>query len=289
MSLAPYPQGLIAFAAMYFLASAALAQEIPVQNPAPGAPPVLPLWEAGLFGAGVTQPAYPGSAGRAKLALVLPYLIYRGKYLRADRDTLGVRALKTPRIEVDMGVAGSLGSHSSDVAERRGMADLGYMIELGPRLKINLGDVSSGRSNSRLQFPLRKVIDVSHGFRSSGVAFEPQWVTERSLPSRWFISTSLGALFGDEKLNETFYGVAPGEALPSRPVYKARSGLISIRAGLYASHSLTADVLVFNFIRLDSSAASANRDSPLVRRNIGWSAGIGFAWTLARSADSAIE
>ena len=182
---------LIAAAGFGFFACSALAQDVKPQDtpaqPAASSAAKLPLWEAGLFGIGCTQPAYPGAEDRASRALGLPYLIYRGTYLRAEQGSLGLRALKTPRIEADIGFAASLGSHSSGSAARQGMADLGTMIEFGPRLKINLGDVSTGRSDSRLQFPLRAVIDVSHGFGSRGVAFEPQWVTDMRLPERWFI------------------------------------------------------------------------------------------------------
>lgn len=289
----PRPK-LIAVAGICFLAISALAQDIPAQDaPAQVMPasvtPKLPLWEAGLFGMGYTQPAYPGADDRASRALVLPYVIYRGKYLRADRGTVGVRALKTPRIELDVGFAASLGSHSSDIPVRHGMSDLGTMIEFGPRLKIKLGDISTGSSDTRLQFPLREVIDVSHGFRSRGIAFEPQWVTDTRLPNRWFISTSLGAMIGNSKLADTFYGVAPGEATPTRASYTARAGLIALRAGLLASHSLTPDVRLFYFMRFESLAGAANRDSPLVRRDYGWSAGVGLALGLAHSEDSAID
>jgi len=302
--MTPFPRGrhlshavLMAVAASFFLSAAALAQddsaqevrvqEASAQAASPDVAKKLPLWEAGLFGMGFTQPAYPGAKDRASRLLSLPYLIYRGEYLRADRGTLGVRALKTPRVELDVGFAASLGSHSSDIAVRHGMADLGYMIEFGPRLKINLGDISSGRGDSRLQFPLRKVIDISHGFRSRGIAFEPQWVTDTRLPKRWLVSTNLGAIFGDSKLADTLYGVAPGEATPTRASYTARGGLIALRAGLLASHTLTPDVRLFYILRIESLTGAANRDSPLIRRNSGWSAGIGIAWGLARSEQSA--
>ncbi len=290
---------LMAVAAICLMTTAALAQDVPIPSvttqdvPIHGAPvsvtPRLPLWEAGLFGLGVTLPAYPGADEHASRALGLPYLIYRGEFLRVDRGNVGVRAVKTPRAELDIGFSASLGSHSSAIAARRGMADLGDMIEFGPRLNVNLGDVSAGRSDSRLQFPLREVIDVSHGFSSRGFAFEPQWVTETRLPKRWFISTNLGAMFGDRQLAVTFYGVSPGEATPTRASYTARSGLIALRAGLLASHTLTPDVRLFFIMRLESLAGAANRDSPLIQRDGGWSAGIGLAWALARSEQNASD
>jgi outer membrane scaffolding protein for murein synthesis (MipA/OmpV family) len=286
-------QALTVFAIIFFLSTSALAQNdaapnAPVQVFRAQATPAntaarLPLWEAGLFGIGITQPAYPGSAERVGRALGLPYLIYRGKYLRAERGNVGLRALKTPRIEVDVGFAASLGSRSSDIAVRQGMADLGTLIEFGPRLKINLGDIANGRSRSRLQFPLRAVIDIDHGFVSRGIAFEPEWVTDLRLPRRWFVSPSLGAIFGDTKLGDTFYGVAPGEATATRSSYTARSGLIALRAGLLATQKLAPDVRLFCGLRIESLAGAANRDSPLVRRHVDWGAVIGLSWTLARS------
>ena len=280
---------LIGLAGICFVATSALGQEEPAQAPEIGKTPGLPLWEVGLFGAGYTQPAYPGAADRTGQALILPYVIYRGKYLRADRGVVGFRALKTPRTEMDIGFAASLGSRSADIPARKGMADLGTMIEFGPRLKIKLGDVSARGSETRLQFPLRKVIDVSNGFRSRGITFEPQWVNDKRLSSRWSISTTLGALIGDYQLADTFYGIDPGEATPNRPGYTAKAGLIALRAGLFASQSLNSDVRAFYFMRIDSLAGAANRDSPLVRRENGWSAGIGLAWGLARSEKNAID
>ncbi|MGA8864630.1 MAG: MipA/OmpV family protein [Gallionella sp.] len=259
------------------------------QTATPGAGSGPPLWEAGLFGFGITQAAYPGSDERVSRALALPFLVYRGSYLRAERGTVGLRALKTPRTELDVGFAATPGSQSSDIAARRGMADLGTLIEFGPRLKVNLGDVSSSRRDSRLQFPLREVIDVSHGFVSRGIAFEPQWVTDTRLPGRWLVSTSLGAMFGDRRLGDTFYGVAPGEATPIRSSYTASGGLIALRANLFAAHPLTPDVSVFYSLRIESLAGAANLDSPLVRRRAGWGAVVGLSWTLARSAHRASE
>lgn len=297
---------LISVAAFIILTTSVLAQDVPtlktptldsvtrdsaILNDRASTVPLsakakLPLWEAGLFGLEYTQPVYPGSGEHVSRALVLPYLIYRGEYLHADRGAVGVRAMKTPRTEVDIGFSASLGSHSSDIAARRGLADLGNMVEFGPRLNINIGEVSIGRSDSRLQFPLRKVFDISHGFISRGIAFEPQWVNDMHLAKRWLISTNLGAMFGDRKLADTFYGVLPSEATPARASYTAKEGLIALRAGLFVSHTLTPDVRLFFTIRFDSLAGAANRDSPLVQRNEGYSAGIGLAWALARSEQS---
>ncbi|MCG6932677.1 MAG: MipA/OmpV family protein [Gallionella sp.] len=248
-----------------------------------------PLWEAGLLGLAITQPAYPGSEERVSRLLGLPYLIYRGKYLRAERGNVGLRALKTPRTELDLGFAASLGSPSSDIAARQGMANLGTLIEFGPRLKVNLGNLADIRRDSRFQFPLREVIDVSHGFVSRGITFEPEWVRDTRLREHWLLSTNLGMLFGDTTLADTFYGVSPGDATPTRNSYSAKGGLFALRAGLFVSHSVSPDLRLFYSFRIESLAGAANRDSPLVRRRLGWGAVIGFAYTMARSEQPAEE
>lgn len=281
---------LIALAAMSMmvpLIAAALEPDKSGPNMAKPAVPALPLWEAGVFGAGVTQPAYPGAEERASLLFGLPYVIYRGEYLRIDRSTVGVRAIKTPRSELDVGFAASLGTRAEGIEARRGMDDLGMLLEFGPRLKINIGDASADPGTSRIQIPVRGVFDLNDHFRFRGIAYELQWVKDLELPDNWSVTTNLAAVFGDQQLVDTFYRVAPGEATPVRPAYAATAGLIALRASLWASHLFTPDMRIISYLRFDSVAGAANHDSPLVRRDSGWTLGLGLAWTLADSARSA--
>ena len=121
----------------------------------------LPLWELGLFGGAVSQQAYPGAEQQVNRALVLPWFIYRGEFLRADRDTLGLRAFKSQDLELDIGVAGAFGSRADDIDARRGMPDLGTLMEFGPRLTWKLGEAAGGRW--RVQLPVRGVYDLTDG------------------------------------------------------------------------------------------------------------------------------
>lgn len=93
-------------------------------------------------------------------ALALPYFIYRGELLRADRVGVGVRALKNPTFEVDTGCSGAFGSNSNRIAARRDMPNLGTLIEFGPRLEWKLGQATGGGA-WRTEFPLRAVFDLS--------------------------------------------------------------------------------------------------------------------------------
>jgi len=251
----------------------------------------LPLWEAGIGAFGVTTPAYPGADDRNGRVLALPYLLYRGEVLRADQSGVGARLFRSDRLEFDIGLAGALPSDSDDVEAREGMPDLGTLFEFGPRLKIKLADLSP-TSRLRAELPLRAVIEARGGLRRQGWTFEPRLAYEmRGLPGRaaapWAFEANASLVFGDKRLNRYFYEVAPQYATATRQAYQADAGLVLARVGLFATRQMNPDLRLFGFVRYESYAGSANNDSPLHLKNSGASAGIGFAWTLARSSRSA--
>ena len=249
--------------------------------------PTQPLWEVGAFGAAYSQQAYPGSDKQVNGAIALPYFIYRGKYFRADRNALGLRALKTPTVEVDIGLSGAFGSSSDDIDARRGMPDLGTLVEFGPRLKWDLGPAMGGAW--RAEFPLRGVFDLSDGAANRGVAFEPALFYERGSANGWRYSTGVSAVFANRKLADTFYGVAPRYATPGRPAYTAESGLVAWRLSLSASRQLAPDWRLFAYTRLQSVAGAANKASPLVRQTTGVTVGVGVAYTWAQSDRPSVD
>ncbi len=241
----------------------------------------LPLWEIGAGVLAASQQAYPGAAQRVGRGLVFPYLIYRGKIFRSDSEGLGLVAYKTPQIELDVGFAGAFGSNSNDVEARRGMPDLGTLVEFGPRLKWNLG---AGPANGRLRadFAVRGVFDLSDGFSNKGISFEPKLVYERA-SGPWRYNTSAGLIMGNQKLADTFYGVAPIYATATRPAYSAETGLVAVRLAANISRQLSPHVRLFGFAQLDSLAGAANNASPLVQKRTGSTLGMGLIYTFAKS------
>ncbi len=275
---------------MFALAAAApipqaLAQDLPAR-PAPAstaaAAPQRPLWEVGLFGFAASQQAYPGAAERTRRAFGLPFLVYRGKYFRADENTVGVRAISTPLVELDIGFSGSFGASSNDVEIRRGMPALGTLFEFGPRLKLNLPAPFPG-SRLRLALPVRAVLDVSDGFQGRGMSFEPDLELSWRLAGGTRVATKAGLILGDRQLNDYLYGVAPAFATAGRPAYDGQAGLIATRLSLGSATALGKGWDLFTFARYDTLHGSANLDSPLVRNKGGASVGIGLAWTFWRS------
>lgn len=246
------------------------------------APDAPPLWELGGVGIGVSQQAYPGADQQANRALALPYFVYRGEVLRADRETAGIRAIKTPRFELDVGVAGSFGSGGDDIEARSGMRKLGTLVELGPRLKWNLG-AAPGGGRWRAELPLRAVFDLSDGAAHRGWAFEPKLQFEREAQGQWRYSAAVSAIVSDTELARTFYSVSAAEATAFRPAYAAKSGLVAWRLSTSATRSLGPDWRVFGFARIDTVSGAANQASPLVRQTVGGSVGVGLSYTWLRS------
>lgn len=250
--------------------------------------PPQPRWELGALAFGVSQTAYPGSDQQVRRALAVPYFIYRGRFLRADRDTAGLRAVKTQRFELDLGFAGAFAARSDRIEARSGMPDLGTLVEFGPRLKWKLHEGGAG-SRWQLELPLRGVYDLDDGAAYRGLAFEPELAYENRQPGAWRYGASVSAILADERLARTFYAVDPAFARPGRPAYAARSGLVAWRLSFSASRSLGPDWRVFGFGRIESLSGAANEASPLVRRTHGASAGLGLAYTWMRSQRGAAD
>ncbi len=249
----------------------------------------LPLWEAGIGAAVFNTPAYPGASDRSNRGLVLPFLLYRGKVLRADQQGVGARLLDTDKVEFDIGFAGALPSRSDDVEARRGMPDLGTLVEFGPRVKYKFADLGEA-GRLRFELPVRAVIEARGGLRRQGWTTEPRFVWERRGDGgRWTMEAQVGAVFGDRRIHGYFFDVAPQYATADRPAYRAGSGLMLVRTGVFGTVRVNPDVRAFAFVRLDSYAGNANRESPLFRKDVGASAGVGLAWTLARSSKRANE
>ena len=245
-----------------------------------------PLWEAGIGVAALSQPAYPGAAGTIKRAIPLPLIIYRGPWLRADREGIDLRALKSENIEVDLGFGARLGARESEVPQREGMHKLGTTLEVGPRLRWTLMRSADGRL--RLDVPLRGVFDASDSMRNVGLAFEPTLRHDFRVAG-WDASLGIGALIGDRKLGAYYYGVRASEATVVRPAFETRSGLHAWRLNAGVGKALTPELRLFSFVRLDDLQGATNRASPLVQRRDGWTVGVALAWTPWRSSRSAAE
>ncbi|MEI6618632.1 MAG: MipA/OmpV family protein [Betaproteobacteria bacterium] len=242
----------------------------------------LPLWEVGAVAVGVSQQAYPGSSERVQQALALPFFIYRGDVLRLDGGNAGLRAFKTPTWELDIGASGSLGSRASDTVARKGMADLGTLVEFGPRLRWNISRPAPA-DQWRLDLPLRGVFDLNSALAQRGIAFEPELsFSHRTLEGTSY-SASVSGVWANQSMQSMFYSVAPSEVNATRSAYTAQAGLLSLRLAGSVSHLLNPDLRLIFYGRVDSVNGSANQASPLVQQNTGASMGMVLSYTWKQS------
>ena len=112
-----------------------LGVEAQAQDSNPKGAYTKPLWELAVVGGGAFTPDYPAADKNSLHGLALPYVIYRGDFLRLGTDSIAKGVfLDNDYIELDVGVAASFNSNSNDNNARRGMPDSGRRWELVHRL-----------------------------------------------------------------------------------------------------------------------------------------------------------
>lgn len=244
-----------------------------------------PLWELGLGVAGLRLPDYRGSDQSRNYLLPLPYVVYRGTWLKADRD--GARALlfDSQRIKVDVSVAASTPSRSSDNAARAGMPNLSGTFELGPNLNITLERSSKDRWKLDLRLPLRAAVTIERSPRFVGTTFSPNLNLDvGAVGGGWNLGLLAGPVFADRKYHAYYYGVDPAYARDDRPAYQAHGGYAGWRA-LAATSRRFGNTWVGAFLRYDDLHGASFDDSPLLRRSSALTFGFGVSWILATSSE----
>lgn len=245
-----------------------------------------PLWEAGLGLTVLNFPDYRGSDERTTYVLPVPYVIYRGRLLRVDRDRARGIFFERRRISLQLSVSGSVPVDSSGNAARAGMPDLDPTFEIGPSVDLLLYEDRDSDFKLDLRFPLRTVIATDlRSFSNVGWVFEPRinfnW--RHVLPSRqWNLGIAAGPVFGDKRYHNYFYGVPPEFATAQRPAFVAESG--------YGGTQVTATMSrrygrmwVGAFLRWDSVFEAVFDASPLVRQEETMTAGMAAVWRLRES------
>ncbi len=244
-----------------------------------------PLWELGLMAGGGLLPDYPAAAQNHFQWLALPYFAYRGKFLRSDKKgLLRGRFFKSDRVELDISLKGSFPADSEDNTARRGMPDLDWLGEVGPRLQITLAKAARD-AKVELEFPLRAVFSTDFsGLDSQGAVFAPElaYQHERFLDFAE-VKLSLSASYGTEKLAEYFYAVPARYATASRAAYQAESGYMGSKLQLVMFKPLNRRWRLFAGLGADFHQGSANEKSPLFRDKTTMSVGFGFIWSVLQS------
>lgn len=238
----------------------------------------LPLWELGLGGAGISLPAYPGSDEQQFFGAPFPYVVYRGRVLRADED--GVRGLffSSERVRVEISGNGTPRVDSDEIAVREGMPDLDLSFELGPSLHVDL--FSYGATQWWAELNLRALISAD-GLRldHQGFVLDPALYASAHLRSWLRVGARLNIYFADAAYHDYFYEVEPAFARPGRPAYAARGGYNGTGFGLFTDMQPARDWHLRAGLTYRSVHGAAFEDSPLVVQRQGVTAFL----TVARS------
>lgn len=245
----------------------------------------VPLWELGLGTAGVSIPHYRGADQRSYRLLPLPYLVYRGNILRADRDGVRGLLLESERLSLSISANGSLPVDSSDNEARRGMRELEPTVEVGPTLITRLWSPGSDGPRLDLRAPIRTAITVESSPRQIGWVFSPTLSLAWANPAGyagWNANLHLGPIFATRRYHRYFYTVERSESRPDRPAYQAPGGYSGSQALITLGKRLP-DFWIGAFIRYDRLHGAQFASSPLVQRNDAWSAGLGISWIFSRS------
>lgn len=247
-----------------------------------------PLWELGLGVGALTLPDYRGAADRTNYLLPIPYVVYRGEWLRADREGARAVLLDAQRIEVDLSLNASPPARADSRGARAGMDDLPATVELGPNVNYTLWRAASGRAQLDFRLPVRAVMTVERSPRYVGAVLAPHLNLDLAgLAGGWRLGMQAGPVFASQRYHQHFYGVDASDARPGRPAYRADGGYGGWQA-LAAVSRRFERTWVGAFVRYDHLGGAAFSDSPLVERRHGLMAGIGVSWVLMTSRRSVL-
>lgn len=267
------------------LPAAALAADPAPPPPAP-APAGQPLWELGVGAAALRLPDYRGADEGRNYLLPLPYVVYRGTWLKADREGARAVLLDTARVDMDVSVSATAPARSKDNAARRGMPDLKGLGEIGPNLNLRLaGTLAEDGWKLDLRLPLRAAFTLERSPRFVGHTFSPNLNLDFArVGGGWNVGLLTGPVYGDGKYHRHFYGVDAGQATAARPAYAAHGGYGGWQALAAASRRM-GNMWVGAFVRYDRLDGAVFDDSPLLRRKSALAFGVGLSWVLATSSE----
>lgn len=240
----------------------------------------LPLWEAGLGGTALIMPDYRGSDESRSYLLPFPYLIYRGEFLKVDREQISGRLFKTDRLLLDMSFHGSVPVDSEKNKARRGMPDLDPTFEIGPSLEVLLAEDKVSEYKITLTFPVRAVFSTDFkSLSGAGLTFTPRFNVDLFNIGKkgWDFGLSLGPIFGDKAYHDYYYEVKPAFATPERPAYSTQGGYGGMQCSVLLEKKFKKIVMGL-FIRGESLQGADFSKSPLLKTDFSFMGGLFFSW-----------
>lgn len=245
-----------------------------------------PLWELGLGVGALHLPDYRGADRSRAYMLPVPYVIYRGDYIKADRGGIRSTLFDNENIELNLSLNATLPVNSEDNPARAGMPDLKPTIEVGPTVDINLWQNTGRKMKLDLRLPLRSSITFESSPKAIGWLFSPGLNLDIRDPAGlagWNLGIVAGTIFTSRKYNDYFYAVQDRYATPERPAYDPSGGYAGAQFTLAMSKRFER-YWVGGFVRYDNMQGASFEDSPLVKQSNALWAGVAISWVFAESS-----
>jgi MipA family protein len=244
-----------------------------------------PLWEAGLGIGALAFPDYRGSDESHIYPVPVPYFVYRGEFLKSDRNGVRGEFFNGKVAELNISVNATIPVQSNHDRARRGMPNLRSTFEIGPSLDLHLWHSPSERTRLDVVLPLRAPVTVEASPQFIGWNFSPRLNLDlRDVAgfNGWNFGVGVGPMFAARKYHQYFYSVSPQFATPERPAYQAQGGYSGAQL-LTALSKRFANYWVGAYMRYDALQGAAFEDSPLVKQKHYLAGGIGVAWMIRQS------
>lgn len=245
----------------------------------------LPRYELGIGLVAARTASYPGSSRVYYILAPTPAFIYRGDIFKTKRSG-GIKSLlyQLGRFELDLSFDANASSSKYESEARKDMPPLGALLEIGPRLSVKLGSVSS--FNSFLVIGFRKATRFLWPLvEGKGHAMSPHIRVDYTPHSKHQLTvvTKLGSKWGSKDLMSYYYEVDSKYATASREAYHAKNGLLSHFLVINMYFNYTNFIKLFMANSFHSYHYAVNRDSPLFSKKSQWRAAAGISYILKTS------
>lgn len=246
-----------------------------------------PLFEAGISGGAGYIPDYP-AAGQSRIhGLIFPVFQFRGQVFRSDdEDGTHARIFKNSDLSFDLSFGGSFPADSKRNDARRGMPDLDWIGEVGPRIHARL----LGDDDHFLRVSLATRMAFSTDFTRldyRGLILAPVISTEHQnwLFKKISVMARLSPQWASRELHEYFYSVQAPYANDVRSEYHASSGYLGTSAYLVFAFERPV-YQIFSGFGATFYDGAANAKSPLFKDRVNEAVFLAFRWYFYRSEEN---
>ncbi|MDE2401426.1 MAG: MipA/OmpV family protein [Burkholderiales bacterium] len=246
-----------------------------------------PLWEAGMGAAALSLPDYRGSDQSREYVLPMPYLVYRGEFIKADRDGAYAQLFNNRHVKLGLAASANLPVSGNKNRAREGMPSLSGSLEVGPALDLSLYQSPDGQVRLKFRLPISGGITLGHeSLSSTGWQAAPHLnvdIANVAGLSGWNLGALIGPIYADQHRNAYYYDVAPQYARADRPAFESAGGYAGSQFATALSKRFDR-YWVGAFVRYDSLRGAVFEDSALVKKKSYFAAGIGMAWIFGQSS-----